>query len=97
MLTADPTASMATARREPLQLPLFGLSGSVSSLTIPDRYYGYSEKLPLQEGELTGTAYANICERIQETPYIDNQNPIYVDIYHKINVVRSTPQHFHTL
>jgi hypothetical protein len=96
MMACDPTASMASARREPLNLPLFGLAGSVSSLRIPDRFHGYAEKIPIPDGELSSSAYTSLCEQIHSNPYIDSQNPMHADVYNKISVVRHTPQHFHT-
>ena len=93
-MACDPTTSLLSACRDPLQIPLFGLAGSIASPTVPDRFYGYAEKIVVPDCTTASGLYDKLCEQIKRTPYIDSFDEKYLSICSSIDVIQNEPQNY---
>jgi len=95
MMTHDPLVALVSTYKQPLRLPLVGMSGSLASPFVPDRFYGYAQKALPAPGETISAAYAARCDLISREPGIQVSDPDYPDIMRRIVTVKENPENFH--
>lgn len=84
MVAQDPCSSPYLQSRNPLKLELFGVSGSIVSTGIPDRFQGYAEKCEIPAGVGQANYYAALCDEIAASPTINSQSPTFSPIWNQI-------------
>lgn len=71
MIAQDPTCSASILYGKPMMLELFGLAGSFSSTSVPDRFHGYAEKQNIPAGKDIESAYRALCSQVARSSSAD--------------------------
>jgi len=95
MMTHDPLMSLVSTYKDHLQLPLVGLAGSLSSPTVPDRFFGFAEKVATVPHETLGVTYERLSSQISQASLVSENDRDYLEVSNKIALVRENPSMFH--
>lgn len=92
MLTNDPACSLYSLHKKPFTLDLYGLAGSITSSSVPDRFHGFAEKQDIPENRSQAAYYLDLCDSVSRNPLLDASAPDYERVLHKIVAIQhNTP------
>lgn len=95
MITHDPSMLAVATYRKTLRLPLVGLAGGLLSPVVPDRFYGYAEKISPENDASDSAEFERLCGLIRQDPVVDPADPEHQEVLRRITLVRQSPSLFH--
>lgn len=89
MITQDPMCSLYSLYKQPLTLDLYGLAGSITSSSVPDRFHGFAEKQQTPEYMSQTDHYLELCNTVSTAPPLDASSPDYERVFRKIVTIQN--------
>lgn len=88
MIAQDPTCSASILYRKPMTFELFGIAGSFSSTTVPDRFHGYAEKQNVPENRTVEEYYQALCDQVAHATSPRQAAAEYADLANRVRHAR---------
>jgi hypothetical protein len=88
MIAQDPTCLPYSLYKDPLTLELYGLAGSITSPSVPDRFHGFAEKQKIPEHISQTDYYLELCNCVSTSPVMDASSPEYEKIRSRIVAIQ---------
>lgn len=89
MLANDPASSLYSLHKKPLTLDLYGLAGSITSSSVPDRFHGYAEKQDVPGNIGPSAYYPELCDIVSKNPLLEASSPGYECVFRKILAIQN--------
>jgi|GEM_PF-3185804 len=88
LIAQDPTCSPYSLYKDPLTLELYGISGSITSTSVPDRFHGFAEKQRVPENMSQTDFYLALSDTVSTSPPMDASSPDYGRVLSKIIAIQ---------